>query len=99
MKEPHYLDREFTHFRQAGIFAKINGLVIGKLNKCVENEYKEDAMDLKEMVLDHCNNYNFPILYGVDFGHACENLTIPLGIEAEIDATTKKMILHESATK
>src|SRR3989344_774130 len=97
MKEPHYLDREFTHFRQCGIFNKINGLVVGKLNKCIENEFKDDPMDLREMILEQCKGYNFPIIYVVDFGHACENLTLPVGIEVHMDTHTKKLNINQSA--
>jgi muramoyltetrapeptide carboxypeptidase len=98
MKEPHYLDRELVHFKQAGIFEKINGMVVGKLNGCVEKEFSDDPPRLEELILEHCGEYDIPILYSVDFGHACENLTLPVGATVKIDTATKTLAIEEECT-
>jgi len=67
----------------AGIFNQIKGLVIGR-----PFEYSsEEEEKFKEIIMDNTKDYKFPILYGVDVGHTDPQITIPLGINAELDST------------
>ena len=50
----------------------------------------------KEIILDNTKDYSFPILYGVDVGHSDPQITIPLGVEVEIDSSKNKFEVLES---
>jgi muramoyltetrapeptide carboxypeptidase len=80
------IDQMLTHLKLAGIFDKLNGMIIGKL---VDTEPKEDislGIRIVEMIIRQCKEYRFPIVYGVDFGHINDNLILPIGGEVSLDS-------------
>ena len=83
-KEPHIIDAMLTHFKLAGVFDKISGMIIGELVNCEEKKYPE-ALKIEEIIEDICGDYDFPILYGVKLGHTVEKITIPIGVMATLE--------------
>lgn len=69
------LDMMLTHFRDAGVFDKISGMVVGQLVACEPS----DGVGLKAMLLDCLDAHAFPVLTGVPFGHTSEKVTLPVG--------------------
>jgi muramoyltetrapeptide carboxypeptidase len=69
------LDRMLTQLRLAGIFHGINGLVLGQLTAEVEQQEP-----LREMILDHVQSFEFPVVAGLPFGHGTRNDVVPLGV-------------------
>lgn len=82
--ELHDFDEELTH-GLAGVLAQISALIVGKLLDVVERTFPTDET-LQDVVLRICAEYDFPILFGLDFGHTRDKLTLPLGLEAEFDS-------------
>lgn len=74
------LDLMFTHFKDAGVIEKINGMIIGELVSCEPNDEK-----IFEMILQRTSEYNFPIIANVPFGHTQDKLTLPIGASASFD--------------
>lgn len=83
--ELHDFDEELTHFKLAGVLAQISALIVGKPLDVVERTFPTDET-LQDVVLRICAEYDFPILFGLDFGHTRDKLTLPLGLEAEFDS-------------
>ena len=81
------------NYRLAGVFDKIKGMVIGKLFKC--SPYMK--LEVNKIIRETLKEYNFPIIYSVDFGHFCENITLPIGIKAKIDTKHKSFEFLEAA--
>jgi len=52
---------------------------------------------LKEVLLDRLGGLEIPVFYGMSFGHVTNKITIPFGIEAEIDADNLSLTFLESA--
>lgn len=83
----HYLWR----LRIAGIFQKIRGMIIGKFNKIylIKRDGSvpriRDPFILKKMFARATEGFDFPILYGVDFGHYVPSLTLPIGAKVLLD--------------
>ncbi len=68
---------------------------MGRFSSCVG--FNES--DSLKMILDNAlKGYEFPVLTDFDMGHTDPLMTIPLGIQVEIDATKKKVTLLESPT-
>jgi len=82
--ELHDFDEELIH-GLAGVLAQISALIVGKLLGVVECTFPTDET-LQDVVLRICAEYDFPILFGLDFGHTRDKLTLPLGLEAEFDS-------------
>jgi muramoyltetrapeptide carboxypeptidase len=81
------LDRELTHYKNAGIWNKISGMLIGHLDQ-IDEEFAGKKSDTKEMIMNHFEKYNFPILKTDLFGHTTPtNITIPVGGKIELNDT------------
>ncbi|NJL59586.1 MAG: LD-carboxypeptidase [Desulfobacteraceae bacterium] len=77
---PYRIDRMLTQMKFAGCFEEIAGLVLGYFTNC------GDAEDIIGIVNHIFQDNDIPILWGLETGHGEPNLTIPFGIEAELDA-------------
>lgn len=67
-EELYRLDRALTHFRNAGVWNQISGMVIGKLDLIGET-FGERRRDTAEMIKEHFAGYDFPILKTELSGH------------------------------
>lgn len=79
-----WYERYLVELERSGVFLKIRGIVFGRPS----NSFVEDAPEqrsLKNLLENISNKYNIPILYNVDCGHTKPILTLPLGVEVEID--------------
>ena len=82
-------------------------MVVGKITNLqpIEDETEKWAnLDkppiLEDIILKATEGYNFPILYGVDFGHDVPSLTLPIGAKALLDCPASgrigKLYFHEN---
>ena len=76
--EPHIIDSILTQFKISGIFDKINGMIIGTLVECNEEEF-EITESITDIIKRITKEYSFPIISNVDLGHTDNKLTIPIG--------------------
>lgn len=74
------IEMRLTHFKNAGVFDKINGMVVGELLECDESILKLD--DLLDEVTE---GYRFPVLKNLPFGHTSKKYCLPVGGLAEIN--------------
>lgn len=88
------LHQAFVHFRQAKIFDKINGLILGHFYGS-HMEDKQQDRDLAEIILEVAKDYTFPILEIGELGHNVENYILPIGCMATIDADKKYFSIDE----
>lgn len=88
------LDMAFTHFRQAGVFKEIRGLVLGHFYGS-RMEDKKQNREVGEIILEITKDYSFPILEIGEIGHNVENLIMPIGCMASIDAGEKYFSIDE----
>ncbi len=89
---PYRIDRMLVHMELAGCFKGISGIILGGFEDCGPIE------DLIEIIVELFDKYPVPILGGLDAGHGIHNLTIPLGIEATLDADRHSLVYHRAAT-
>lgn len=86
------IDRMLTHMKLAGCFKGLVGLALGSFEGC--GGYK----GLYKIIKGIFNEESIPILAGLDVGHGRRNLTIPIGIEATLDADRQVLSFHKPAT-
>jgi muramoyltetrapeptide carboxypeptidase len=87
------VDSALGDLRNLGVFSKIKGIIFGRGFGYTGEQIKE----LKDIILYNTRDYDFPILYNVDIGHTDPLLTIPIGVDAEIDSKENKLEILESA--
>ena len=95
---PYRLERMLTQMRMAGMLDKLKGVVIGKCDYCSAGS-SQSSWDRSELEV---YNYifagmNYPVFYGLLFGHTTTQFTIPIGIEAEMDSEKGTLNILESA--
>jgi muramoyltetrapeptide carboxypeptidase len=82
-ERPFRLDRMLWQCEQAGVFRRIQALLLGEFPNC----FKDD--DEKEMFYgrwrEKLSGLGIPVLYDMPFGHARSAQVLPLGVKAEID--------------
>lgn len=99
-EEPYSIDRMLTHLRLAGKFRGIRGLVWGECASCRPREFQpgfESTFSTGEVVQNILGGLDVPVLSGLVIGHTDDQLTLPLGVEAELDADAGTLTILESA--
>lgn len=95
-KTTNRLDMCLTHFRDAGVFDEIAGMVIGELVRC---DPPDGGQTVDQVLQEVIGDFDFPVLCNVDIGHTTDKITLPIGIEAELDSESKRFELMESAVQ
>ena len=74
----------------SGVFDLIGGLIIGK---CRQFEHYGTEKKYYEFIYDYLERPGFPVLAECDLSHCAPMLTIPIGINAELDADAQRIRL------
>ncbi|MCL5066843.1 MAG: LD-carboxypeptidase [Thaumarchaeota archaeon] len=85
--EPGQCDSSFTQMKQAGIFEKVSGVIIGYIHTL---QSRKKLPQMEEILLRVTSDYDFPILKVNDFGHERPNTVLPLGVKTRLDAENKE---------
>jgi len=91
------IDRMLVQLRQSGALKQAAGIVFGAL-RLVEGNEQESRLSAG-FVAEETADLGCPVLYGVEAGHGTENLTIPFGVRAHIDAGSRRLIFSEAAVE
>lgn len=86
------VERSFAHLKLCGVFDRIGGLVLGKHELFNDQGSGKCPLDI---LLEVVGEPNFPILAEFDCAHTHPMLTLPLGIEAELDLDAQTLTLCE----
>jgi muramoyltetrapeptide carboxypeptidase len=98
-EEPYSIDRMLTHLRLAGKFDGVAGLIFGECQDCRPKDYKPSSSipyGLGEVLDNILGSLKVPVLYGLTIGHTDDQLTLPLGIAATLDATKGTLDIKEA---
>lgn len=75
-------DRMFCHLKNTGALAQISGLIIGDFSNMKDNADNPFGFTLEDIILEHTEGLNIPILMDAPFGHAERLVTLPIGAPA-----------------
>lgn len=90
------VDRMFTELKLAGILDRIGGFVFGRCTEC-DPDSSYGSLTLEEVLQEHILPLGIPAFSGSMIGHIGEQFTLPLGVEAELEASAGTLRLLESA--
>jgi muramoyltetrapeptide carboxypeptidase len=80
---PYQVDRMLRQMILAGKFGGVRGFIFGEMLHCTSPETSADLLD--QVILRVLEDFDVPIAIGLRSGHVSHgNVTIPLGIEAEL---------------
>ncbi|WP_092927897.1 S66 peptidase family protein [Actinopolyspora alba] len=91
-EQPYQLDRYLTQLKRAGWFETTTGVVLGSWQDCGPVE------GVRATLLDILGDLGVPVLWELGFGHCDGQLTVPLGVSAELDAEAGTLTLDGTGT-
>jgi muramoyltetrapeptide carboxypeptidase len=100
-EENYRIDRMLTQLRLAHKLQEAAGIVFGECHECGPNDYKPSFawnLSFGEVLNDRFAGITAPILSGLTIGHTADQLTLPLGVAATLDAAKGTLTIEESAT-
>lgn len=97
VKENIYrIDRLMTHLKIAGVFDRLAGFIFGQCPECLPDaDY--GSLTLEEVVWEHIQPLGIPAWYGAMIGHIETLLTLPIGLDVEINASAGTIQMLEPA--
>lgn len=87
------IDRMLTQLKLAGILDQISGFVFGKCTAC---DSGSNSLSLQQVFEDHISPLKIPAYYGALISHEDDNVTLPVGTMARMDAGNRSLRLLES---
>ncbi|WP_420145604.1 S66 peptidase family protein [Sphingobium sp.] len=96
---PYRIDRMLTQLSLAGVLGRIKGVAFGQCTDCGAAGPSYGGFTLSEVLQQHLAPLGIPAFQGGQFGHVANQYSLPLGVEAEMDATTGTIRLLESAVR
>ncbi len=87
------LDRMLTHLALSGLLQKISGLIAGQFEAC------GDMADISQLLTDTISEFGIPLVSGFPIGHGKRNITLPLGVPAELDTKRRTLTIKEACVR
>ncbi len=86
-EKAYRVDGMFTHLRLAGVLSQIRGLILGRFDHGDEME----RWRIEGYLQREAERINVPCVSNAPIGHFPEQIIIPHGVQAELDAGEKKL--------
>jgi muramoyltetrapeptide carboxypeptidase len=96
---PIQIDRPLLYLGQLGKFDKVRGIVAGELAGCEWDNFTTAprSKTLEEVLTGRLGDLGVPVLYNLPLGHGASLATLPLGVQATLDADSKTLTIDEPA--
>lgn len=98
-EEPYRIDRMLTHLKLANKLHSAKGIVVGYCKDCDYSNLQSSRIwdpSLGEVLDNIIGSLGIPAIYGLTIGHTSNQITLPLGVMAELDADAKTLNITES---
>ncbi len=99
--EPWIMDHMLTHLRNSGKLDDAVGIVIGECHDCEPRKLDPgffNQCSFEDLIFELLAPLGKPLIYGLPLGHEKEKATLPLGVQARLDAEAGTLELLECAT-
>lgn len=90
------MDRMLTQLKISGILYQISGFIFGKCTNC---DVGENSLTINQVFNDHIKPLGIPAFYGAMISHEAQNVTIPFGLRAKMDADKKQFEMLSNGVK
>ncbi len=96
---PIRIDRALLYLDQIGKLEGVGGIVVGELAGCEWDEYTSSprSKTLEEVIEGRLGHLGVPILYNLPLGHGASLATLPLGVQATVDADARTLTIDAPA--
>jgi muramoyltetrapeptide carboxypeptidase len=94
-EHPYSIARMLLQLRQAGKLTQAAAIVVGVCANC-EDTTDASPYTLNEVFDDVLGPLKIPVFSGLALGHTDDQLTVPLGVQARLDATACRLTVIEA---
>lgn len=98
-EEPYRIDRMLQQLRLAGVFNRVAGVVFGQCTRCDLRDPDYAGFTLDDLLDRHLGSLSVPVVTGFNTGHVGNQLTLPVGVDVELDADTRTIRMLEAAVE
>jgi muramoyltetrapeptide carboxypeptidase len=92
-EKAYRVDRMLVQLRQSGALAQAAGIVFGAIRPIDGSE--QEGRLITGFIAEQTADFGIPVIAGIEAGHGTENLTLPFGVRARVDAAARKLIFSE----
>ncbi len=92
-----HIDRQLTMLHNAGHLQGIRGVAIGQYTDCGSDATTQGDWTTNDVLRQHLQKWNVPVLGGLPIGHGANPVAVPLGTHAVLDADQQTLVV-QSAT-
>jgi muramoyltetrapeptide carboxypeptidase len=98
---PIQIDRALLYLVQIGRLGHVGGIVVGELAGSEWDNFTTapHSKTLEEVLAGRLGGLGVPMLYNLPLGHGSSLATLPLGVEATLDADAKTLTIDEPALR
>jgi muramoyltetrapeptide carboxypeptidase len=90
------VSRRLTQLELSGVLRRAHGLVFGDCTRCAP-PMADESLTLQRVLDEQIAPLGVPAWWGAPIGHTDRQLTLPIGVHAEIDASARTIQLLEPA--
>lgn len=87
-EKPYRIDRMLNQLSQSGLFERVNGILLGDFVNCETVSADSMYFQLNDILTHYAEISGKPVIRGVPAGHDADNMYLPLGVNAVMNADT-----------
>jgi len=92
---PAVVDGMLMDYQNMGVLDRIRALLVGRPMRYTEDQRQQ----LRDVVLERTQSFDFPVVMDMDFGHTAPQFTLPIGCRARVDAAAERFEILEPAVE
>lgn len=90
-EKPYKIDRYLAHLKQAGVFDRISGLILGDFIECIDED-DPGSFSVQSILEEYFGEASYPVIHNFPYGHGDIKISMPIGARAVLD--TKNNVLE-----
>ncbi len=91
---PYKVDRMLLHLRRAGALSGLAGVAVGQFTNCADDW----LASVGDVLNEHLGMLDVPVLGGLPVGHGRDQLAVPVGVPAVLDADAGTLTVEPAVT-
>lgn len=94
---PYRVDRMFMQLKLAGVLSQVKAVIWGRCTRCAPGEGSYGSLTISDILQDYVAPLGVPAWEGAQIGHIDRQFIMPIGVQAEVNATRGTIRLLEPA--
>lgn len=91
----YHVDRMMIAMKRSGKLSRIKGMIVGGMTGMRDNQVPF-GKTAEEIIQEHVEGFEIPILFGFPAGHLERNLSMRLGVETELQVSKGSFLVRQT---